>query len=323
MTIGEQKALLDRPEQDEEALEVPKGLAIGKLAMAALLLDTTYGAIEEPIDESKIEVAGSKSKPFDIVGLVFLISAIVSLLCFVQLAEAQEMENKSSILAVLGASFLICSAVFCVNEAYWTQTPLLPLSLLSLDKLGLSYAAQLFIGLASYAMTPMFSDYWVNTRGISASEGALCWGPVTLGFAISALVTGKLIQRTRKYLRWSIIGLTIAILSFLLILIRWTIYQPQMWEISYGFFAWVGMGMTLSSQFVALSASKPEQNAAASVTTYYLVQQIGFMMGITLSKALLSREIERRLMFALRNEVERNQVSIHTIPQVILLLTCR
>jgi hypothetical protein len=38
MTIGEQKALLDRPEQDEEALEVPKGLAIGKLAMAALLL---------------------------------------------------------------------------------------------------------------------------------------------------------------------------------------------------------------------------------------------------------------------------------------------
>jgi hypothetical protein len=92
------------------------------------------------------------SKPFDIVGLVFLISAIVSLLCFVQLAEAQEMENKSSILAVLGASFLICSVVFCVNEAYWTQEPLLPLSLLSLDKLGLSYAAQLFIGLASYAV---------------------------------------------------------------------------------------------------------------------------------------------------------------------------
>jgi hypothetical protein len=45
-------------------------------------------------------------------------------------------------------------------------------------------------------MTPMFSDYWVNTRGISASEGALCWGPVTLGFAVSALVTGKLIQRS-------------------------------------------------------------------------------------------------------------------------------
>lgn len=38
MTIGERKALFDRPGQDEEAFEVPKGLAIGKLAMGALLL---------------------------------------------------------------------------------------------------------------------------------------------------------------------------------------------------------------------------------------------------------------------------------------------
>lgn len=95
-----------------------------------------------------------------------------------------------------------------------------------------------------------------------------------------------------------------------------------MWEISYGFLAWVGMGMTLSSQFVALSASKPEHNAATSVTTYYLVQQVGFMMGITLSKALLSREIERRLMVAFRNEAGRSKVGISTIPKVIFLLTC-
>jgi rRNA maturation endonuclease Nob1 len=92
-----------------------------------------------------------------------------------------------------------------------------------------------------------------------------------------------------------------------------------MWEISYGFLAWFGMGMTLSSQFVALSASKPERNAATSVTTYYLVQQVGFMIGITLSKALISKEIERRLIFALRDESGRNEVSID---EVMLLLTC-
>jgi hypothetical protein len=117
-----------------------------------IVTDPTYGTIEETIEESKIEAAESKSKPFDLVGLAFLITAIVSLLCFVQLAEAQEMENKSMILTILGATFLTCSVIFCVNEAYWTQEPLLPLSLLSLDKLGLSYTAQLFIGLASYAV---------------------------------------------------------------------------------------------------------------------------------------------------------------------------
>jgi hypothetical protein len=93
-----------------------------------------------------------------------------------------------------------------------------------------------------------------------------------------------------------------------------------MWEISYGFFAWVGMGMTLSSQFVALSASKPEKNAATSVTTYYLVQQVGFMMGITLSKALISRDLESRLMVALRNEAGKNEVSIHAILQIVLFI---
>lgn len=89
-----------------------------------------------------------------------------------------------------------------------------------------------------------------------------------------------------------------------------------MWEVSYGFLAWVGMGMTLSSQFVALSASKLEKNAATSVTTYYLVQQVGFMMGITLSKALISRDLERRLIFALRDEAGRSEVSIHAIPRI-------
>lgn len=117
--------------------------------------DPTYGTIEETLEESKIQEAESKPKPFDIAGLVFLITAIVCLLCFVQLAEAQDVENKSIFLSILGATFLTCSVVFFANEAYWTQEPLLPLSLLNLDKLGLIYAAQIFIGLASYAVRPL------------------------------------------------------------------------------------------------------------------------------------------------------------------------
>lgn len=91
-------------------------------------------------------------------------------------------------------------------------------------------------------------------------------------------------------------------------LIRWTIYQPYFWEISYSLPGWFGMGMTLSSQFVALSASRPERNAATSVTTYYLVQQIGFMSGITLAKSLLMNEMRRRLSIALGDGSESAEV---------------
>lgn len=115
--------------------------------------NSTYGTIEDTIEGSKIPEPESKSKSFDIVGLVFLLTAIVSLLCFVQLAEAHETQNQSIVLMILGAIFLTCIIIFCLNEAYWTQEPMLPLSLLYISKLGLNYSAQFFIGVASYAVT--------------------------------------------------------------------------------------------------------------------------------------------------------------------------
>ncbi|KAJ6049123.1 hypothetical protein N7444_005839 [Penicillium canescens] len=74
-----------------------------------------------------------------------------------------------------------------------------------------------------------------------------------------------------------------------------------MWEITYSFASSVGLGMILSSQFVALSAAKPEANAATSVTTFYLCQQIGFMAGVTSSRALVRSAIESGLKAALGN----------------------
>lgn len=94
-------------------------------------------------------------------------------------------------------------------------------------------------------------------------------------------------------------GLIISILSFTLILIRWTLYEPNVWELSYSFVAWFGTGMLLSSQFTAISAAKPDENAATSVTTYYFAQQIGFMTGITTVKSLIRKETRRRLSKAL------------------------
>ena len=68
------------------------------------------------------------------------------------------------------------------------------------------------------------------------------------------------------------------------------------------------MGMLLSSQFAALSAAKPEQNAATSITTYYFAQQVGLMTGITAAKALLIKEMRRGLDVALKDQHGRAKV---------------
>jgi hypothetical protein len=85
---------------------------------------------------------------------------------------------------------------------------------------------------------------------------------------------------------WGIIGLTTALLSFALILPRWSLFEQKMWELFYSFFFSWGLGMTLSAQFVGLSASTPEEFAATSITSYYLFQQAGTMIGITMTTVL-------------------------------------
>ena len=71
----------------------------------------------------------------------------------------------------------------------------------------------------------------------------------------------------------------------------------------------MGLGMILSSQFVALSAAKPEANVATSVTTFYLFQQIGFMAGVTSSRALVRSAMESGLKATLGNIPGSREVS--------------
>ncbi|CAG8260874.1 unnamed protein product [Penicillium nalgiovense] len=244
-------------------------------------------------------------KTFDILGLVLLFTSITCFLGFVQITQAEDLEDRSILLTVCAAAFVGCSTAFCLNETRWAQEPMIHFSLFSPNKLGLIYSAQLLLGISQFSMTPILGDYWVSARGLSASEGAMCWMPGTIGFAFGSLATGKLIQKTHKCVRWTIVGLMLAITSFSLILIRWTIFEPQFLEILYIFPGYFGMGMVLSSQFAALAAARPEQNAATSVTTYYLAQQLGLMTGITIAKALLIKEIKRGLNVALRGQPGR------------------
>ncbi|KAJ9489595.1 hypothetical protein VN97_g3687 [Penicillium thymicola] len=269
----------------------------------------TYGAI----DTSKYDGAKLKQKSFDVAGLVFLMTAIVCLLGLIQVIPAQGMENRSTALVTLGVACLTCFVAFFINEAYVAQNPLIPLFLLKPHNLGLIYAVQVLTGLTNSASIPIVSDYWVTTRGFSAVEGAICWAPSTFGFVIGSLMTGRLIQSSGRYLLYTKIGIPLACLSFLLMLIRWTLYEPNMWEITYSFASSVGLGMILSSQFVALSAAKPEANAATSVTTFYLCQQIGFMAGVTSSRSLVRRAIESGLKATLGN----NAGSRELITQVL------
>lgn len=114
----------------------------------------SYGSID---DRKAPESTPRKS--FDILGLILLFISVTCFLAFVQLTQAENLENKSIFLTVCTAAFVGCFTAFCLNETRWAQDPMIHFSLLSPKKFGLIYSAQVLLGIAQFSVSsplPLF-----------------------------------------------------------------------------------------------------------------------------------------------------------------------
>lgn len=98
-------------------------------------------------------------------------------------------------------------------------------------------------------------------------------------------------------------------------MIRWCYFDPYIWELIYPFPYGIGLGILFSTQFVALSAEAPEKYSARLITTYYLLQQIGSVVGVAVSAWLIQSSFASGLKDLL-GESERGM----KVYQVSLLL---
>ena len=101
----------------------------------------------------------------------------------------------------------------------------------------------------------------------------------------------------------------ICIISFIAIMLRWR-GQINVWESLYIFPASLGVGMLNSSQFTGLAASVEKSQLATAVSTFYLSQQIGLMIGAGGSAALLRRTFRDALMVNLSGFPNADKVSV-------------
>lgn len=84
-------------------------------------------------------------------------------------------------------------------------------------------------------------------------------------------------------------------ICFLLTAIRWR-FRPSLWELAYVSLGYVALAGTLAAQFVGISASAPKEHSATAITTYYIFQQMGVILGVTLA-ATLSRQVFENALF--------------------------
>lgn len=99
---------------------------------------------------------------------------------------------------------------------------------------------------------------------------------------------------TGRYKLLSILCLSLASLSYLLIAIRWP-QGPRRWELLYTFGSGMGIGGLFATSFMGLSASIPKDMSATAITVYYMSQQLGMILGVTLAAAACRRTFEAQL----------------------------
>lgn len=81
--------------------------------------------------------------------------------------------------------------------------------------------------------------------------------------------------------------------------------------------------MILSTQFVGLTISAPKAQSVIAVSVYYLSQQIGSMIGVATSAALLRRDFSHRLLQRLRDCDDQDTVSAGSLRLCIINIRLR
>lgn len=93
----------------------------------------------------------------------------------------------------------------------------------------------------------------------------------------------------------------------MLILIRWR-WKPHRWEIGYILLQGLGTQAIYASQFMAMSVRATGKSASV-ITTYYLCQQIGAILGSAGFNALFRTLFQNRLMKNLADTSNAREVS--------------
>ncbi|KAJ5919892.1 hypothetical protein N7454_009727 [Penicillium verhagenii] len=236
------------------------------------------------LDDNNGDEEEKASRPgnMDTLGIFLLVCAILSALMMVQVLQGDILPEITDYLSTgLGTASLLLLGIFCVHEVRWANRPLVPISFMMSSQTGLVCVLQILATIADFALSSTLSEYFVRTKNFSMTAASACLVPSALGGALGGYLAGRYMQKLTQ------LGLCLCIASCILITIRWCFFNPSLWELVYDFGHGVGLGILFSTQFVALSAHSPKDYVARLITTYYLMQQIGTVVGVSVTAWLV------------------------------------
>ncbi|KAK1147202.1 hypothetical protein N8T08_001941 [Aspergillus melleus] len=244
------------------------------------------------VEEDHENAPPTKLSEVDFGGLFFLALATVILLFILQDASVTT-EDHSHLITLLLPSLVVAVTIFILVEAFWARRPLIPLNLM-IGSLGGYSAGQVLMNAARMALVSNLVPYFIRVDDAGNVFASSTYVISSVGISIGGVVAGAIIKRTKRYKSMTVTAGIIAIVVYLLIFARWR-DGCSIPEIFYLFPNGFVAGVLFSTQFIGMSFGAPKGCLESCITTYYLFQQLGLIIGPASGVAVVQRIFGSRL----------------------------
>ncbi|MGW0500206.1 MFS transporter [Streptomyces sp. NPDC003007] len=247
---------------------------------AVIALIVLQKTLHLPVVKRKVKV--------DWAGAVFITAAVCLLLVWVTFAGDKYDWVSWQTYAMVGGSLALL-AVFVLVEARASE-PIIPLRLFRNRTITLASLASLFVGVAMFAGTVFFSQYFQLARDKSPTMSGVMTIPMIAGLFVSSTVSGQVITRTGRWKAWLVAGGVLVTAGLgLLGTIR---YDTEYWHIAI-FMALLGLGIGMMMQNLVLCTQNQVEpgdlGAASSTVTFF--RSLGGAVGVSALGAVLGNRI--------------------------------
>ncbi|WP_030973921.1 MFS transporter [Streptomyces sp. NRRL S-1824] len=219
----------------------------------------------------------------------FFISAAVSLLLLWVTFAGDKYNWMSWQTAAMLAGSVVLVALFVFTESRASE-PIIPLRLFRNRTITLASLASLFVGIAMFAGTVFFSQYFQLARGKSPTMSGVMTIPMITGLFLSSTISGQIITKTGRWKAWLVSGgfLVTAGLG-MLGTIR---YDTAYWHIAiFMFVMGLGIGMMMQNLVLATQnqVAASDLGSASSVVTFF--RSLGGAIGVSALGAVMANRV--------------------------------
>ncbi|KAH8170351.1 major facilitator superfamily protein [Sarocladium implicatum] len=287
---------------------------IVQFPIAILGLMLVLWKLPEPSAVSKVDASSvaqqDKQSGFarvDLMGAGSLVATIIAGMLALDLASKG---YPLYVPVVMGVLFILFFCLFIFVERSYAKEPILPLSLIGRRDVLSAYLAIALQAAAQFGLLYSIPIYFQVAMSESVSRASTRIVPVVVGNALGTVVAGRLISKSKRYKGLMAFANCTGLAGFTLVLLRWHGSTGSM-EALYVLLPGVGMGIVQATSFMHLAASVDHDEIAIAGTAWFLAQNVGVLVGASLSTALINKVLRPSLEQALEGEDDAAKVSSH------------